>query len=188
MNKAAVYLHYLVGHEPRTSFSSRSIHDYFYQHHFVQIHTPVLTSNDCEGGGEVFEVRPSNQSISKSMIKSNVLNLEEAYFNKKVFLTVSGQLHLEAMSNGLEKVYTFSPTFRAENSRTRRHLTEFSMIEAEVAFVDHLEDLLQLQEDLIKHTLQAILESHEQDINYYLYLGHSTFIVRVLGHISELIK
>ena len=62
------------------------------------------------------------------------------------------------------------------------------MIEAEVAFVDHLEDLLQLQEDLIKHTLQAILESHEQDINYYLYLGHSTFIVRVLGHISELIK
>merc|ERR1712156_392281 len=101
-------------------------------------------------------------------MKKETKELEEAYFDKRVFLSVSGQLHLEAICNGIKKVYTFSPAFRAEMGRTRRHLSEFSMVEAEVAFLDNIEDLLVLQEDLIKTCLKSVLDSHQKDIEYYL--------------------
>ena len=166
---------------------SKSIHDYFHDRDFVQIHTPILTSNDCEGAGELFQVIPANSEISAKMIKSDVVNLDEAYFDKKVYLTVSGQLHLEAMCNGLEKVYTFSPAFRAEMGRTRRHLCEFSMVEAEqVIYNQDLKELLQLQESLVKNALLSTLETHEEDIGNYLRLKSKAN--NSLEHVEKVLK
>ena len=145
---------------------TKGIHEYFWSKDYRLIQTPVLTSNDCEGAGEVFQVIPANKSISNKMKKENS-SIDEAYFDKKVYLTVSGQVHLEAICNGKEKVYTFGPAFRAEMSRTRRHLSEFTMVEAEAAFMDNIEDLLYLQEDLIKTSLKGIVESNYKDIEFY---------------------
>ena len=151
---------------------SKSIHDYFHDNDYIQIHTPVLTSNDCEGAGELFQVSPANKAISIKMRNDNIDDLDEAYFDKKAFLTVSGQLHLEAMCNGLEQVYTFHPAFRAEMGRTRRHLCEFSMIEAEkIIYNDDLDQLLQLQESLVKRALQSTMDSHVGDIVNFLKLN-----------------
>ena len=142
---------------------SHAIHDYFRAEEFIQIHTPILTSNDCEGAGEVFNVLPDK--------KINTDDPKESYFDNQVYLTVSGQLHLEAVCNGLEKVYTFSPAFRAERGKTKHHLSEFSMIEAEVAFMDNMEQLLCLQESLIKSSINTLMESHKLDLLNYLKLN-----------------
>ena len=175
---------------------SKSIHDFFHEQNFVQIHTPILTANDCEGAGELFQVVPANDSISKKMKKPDVESLDQAYFDKKVFLTVSGQLHLEAMCNGLEQVYTFSPAFRAEMGRTRRHLCEFSMIEAEkIIFDQDLDQLLKLQESLIKLSLAKTLDSHEGDVVNFLKLNslkHKSKQVgnddKSLEHVEKVLK
>ena len=167
-----------------------AIHEYFQSQNFIQIQTPVLTSNDCEGAGEQFLVTPANSEVSKVMKKTNIEDLNQAYFDKKTFLTVSGQLHLEAICNGIEKVYTFNPAFRAEKGRTRRHLSEFCMIEAEVAFLENHEDLLSLQENLIKKSLQKVLDSHQKDIEYYLYLSDLKFKANEanLNHLNKVLN
>ena len=112
---------------------TKGIHEYFWSKDYRLIQTPVLTSNDCEGAGEVFQVIPANESISNKMKKENS-SIDEAYFDKKVYLTVSGQVHLEAICNGKEKVYTFGPAFRAEMGRTRRHLSEFTMVDLDLKY------------------------------------------------------
>ncbi|PSN35927.1 putative asparagine--tRNA ligase [Blattella germanica] len=140
-----------------------SVNDYFHDNGYIQIHTPIITSNDCEGAGEVFSVRPDSEQLLKEMTREGS-SLEEAYFNSKAFLTVSGQLHLEAVVRGLSKVYTFGPTFRAENSRTRLHLAEFYMIEAEAAFIESLTDLLKIMESMIKDVITAVLDKCADDI------------------------
>lgn len=145
------------------SEATYAIHQHFKSEGYINIHTPVLTSNDCEGAGEVFTVRPECEKTLKGMAKPNV-PLDEAYFNTKTYLTVSGQLQLEAVAHGLSKVYTFGPTFRAENSRSRLHLSEFYMIEAETAFVDKLEQLTQMVEKLIKNVTENVLNSANDDI------------------------
>ena len=174
---------------------SKSIHDYFHDNDYVQIHTPILTSNDCEGAGELFQVSPANKDISVKMKNNNVADLDEAYFNKKAFLTVSGQLHLEAMCNGLEQVYTFHPAFRAEMGRTRRHLCEFSMIEAEkIIYNDDLDQLLQLQESMIKRALQSTMDTHVGDIVNFLKLNSlkhkskKNEIDQSIGHVEKVLK
>lgn len=139
------------------------IHDYFDSEGFFNIHTPILTSNDCEGAGEVFTVQPENEKLLKEMSKDG-FPLEEAYFNTKVFLTVSGQLHLEAIAHGLSKVYTFGPTFRAENSKSRLHLSEFYMLEGEVAFVERVEDLCGIIEKLLKSVTKTTLDVCKDDV------------------------
>lgn len=140
-----------------------AIHNYFNSQGYVYIHTPILSSNDCEGAGEVFRVVPDNVNLLKQMAKEGV-PLEEAFFDRKVYLSVSGQLHLEAAAHGLNKVYTLGPTFRAENSRTRLHLSEFYMLEAEVAFLDKLEDLMGIIEKFMKNLTTTLLETCEDDI------------------------
>ncbi|KAK7788313.1 hypothetical protein R5R35_011965 [Gryllus longicercus] len=145
------------------SAASRSIHKYLSNEGYLNIHTPILTANDCEGAGEVFLARPENDTHLKDMMKHG-LSCEEAYFDKKVFLTVSGQLHLEAMARGLGSVYTFGPTFRAENSRSRLHLSEFYMLEAEAAFMDNLDDLLKMMEKFIKNITTEVANECERDI------------------------
>jgi asparaginyl-tRNA synthetase len=177
---------------------SLAIHKFFEAEDFIQIHTPILTSNDCEGAGEMFLVHPANAKISKLMQKKSIHDMEAAYFDQKVYLTVSGQLHLEAICNGLSQVYTFSPAFRAEMGRTRLHLAEFSMIEAEMAFLNgsNMEKLLEIQENLVKSSLEAILTSHRLDIENFIKLanhkrkkldkndagGHLEHIEKVLNH------
>ena len=134
---------------------SRSIHQYFQGRDYLEIHTPLLTTNDCEGGGDVFTVAAPKKEG------------EESYWDQPVFLTVSGQLHLEAICNGIARVYTFNPAFRAERGRTRRHLSEFWMVEAEVAFLEDIEDLVSEMEGLVKNAASDILESCIQEVELY---------------------
>ncbi|VEN50308.1 unnamed protein product [Callosobruchus maculatus] len=164
------YLHF----RPRTnkfasllrvrSAATVAIYEYFSSKGYTNIHTPVLTSNDCEGAGEVFTAIPENKCLSKSMAKEGV-DLDEAFFDTKAFLTVSGQLHLEAAVHGLSKVFCFGPTFRAENSRTRFHLSEFYMLEAEIAFLEKLEHLTGMVEQAVKDLTRMIVDKAEPDIN-----------------------
>ncbi|XP_019479171.1 PREDICTED: probable asparagine--tRNA ligase, mitochondrial isoform X3 [Hipposideros armiger] len=121
---------------------------------FVHIHTPIITSNDCEGAGELFQVEPS----------SKIKLPEENFFNVPAFLTVSGQLHLEVMSGAFTQVFTFGPTFRAENSQSRRHLAEFYMVEAEISFVESLQDLMQVMERLFKSATTVVLSNCPEDV------------------------
>lgn len=165
---------------------SHAFHDYFRSKDFIQIHTPVLTSNDCEGAGELFLVTPADEKVSKKMLREGGQDLSEAYFDTKVFLNVSGQLHLEAICNGLQNVYTFNSAFRAEMGRSRRHLSEFSMIEAEVAFLYNMSDLLFLQEDLIKSVIEQVLSTHSPDIEAYLHLNSLKQRVKKKGIESSL--
>ncbi|KAM6172791.1 asparaginyl-tRNA synthetase isoform 7-T7 [Erethizon dorsatum] len=136
------------------SEATAAIHSFFKDRGFVHIHTPVITSNDCEGAGELFQVEPS----SKTKIP------KENFFNVPAFLTVSGQLHLEVMSGAFTQVFTFGPTFRAENSQSRRHLAEFYMVEAEISFVENLQDLMQVMEDLFKATTMTVLSNCPEDV------------------------
>ncbi|XP_067931879.1 asparaginyl-tRNA synthetase-like [Watersipora subatra] len=131
----------------------RAICNYFYRHDFVQIETPILTSNDCEGAGETF---------SLAMNKSG----NPPYFGNTsdVKLTVSGQLHLETANSGISKVFTFGPTFRADHSVDRTHLAEFYMIEGEMSFVEQLEELLEFVEDFTKSIIATILENEQEDM------------------------
>ncbi|XP_068082705.1 asparaginyl-tRNA synthetase isoform X2 [Anabrus simplex] len=143
--------------------ATRAIHDFFHSNGFIGIHTPILTSNDCEGAGEVFIVRPENEDFIKSLKKEG-FSQDEAFFDTKTYLTVSGQLHLEAVVRGLNCVYTLGPTFRAENSRSRHHLSEFYMVEAEAAFMETIDDLLGLIEDLIRSITYKVISECEEDM------------------------
>ncbi|KAF4528264.1 hypothetical protein B566_EDAN014154 [Ephemera danica] len=144
---------------------TRGLHDVLATMGFLMVHTPVLTSNDCEGAGEVFSVSPHSEKLKKEMAREGS-SPEIAYFNNKAFLTVSGQLHLEAAVRGLSKVYTFGPVFRAENSRSRLHLSEFYMLEAEVAFSEDLEDAMILAENLCRKTItMTILQEHSSKLD-----------------------
>ncbi|KAL1506320.1 hypothetical protein ABEB36_005708 [Hypothenemus hampei] len=139
------------------------IHNYLDSIGYFNIHTPLITSNDCEGAGETFKIEPDSEKLLKSMAKENQ-PLHSAYFNKKAYLTVSGQLHLETVAQALNKVYCFAPTFRAENSKSRFHLSEFYMLELEQAFLNNLDDLLKVAEDLVKHVIKALLDRHLDDL------------------------
>ncbi|XP_056297002.1 probable asparagine--tRNA ligase, mitochondrial isoform X2 [Pseudoliparis swirei] len=143
------------------SEATTAVHSYFKENGFVQIHTPVITSNDCEGAGELFQVEPSGPENEEG----------EKFFSVPAFLTVSGQLHLEVMSGAFSKVYTFGPTFRAENSQSRRHLAEFYMVEAEVSFTQSLEDLT-------KNTVEAMLKKRFPVITY-------SEAIDILNHSSQ---
>jgi asparaginyl-tRNA synthetase len=131
---------------------SKLINNFFEKNGFFYINTPIITSNDAEGGGESFSIETQNE--------------EEQFFNKKANLTVSGQLHAEALAQGLGKVYNFSPCFRAEKSNTTRHLSEFWMIEAEAAFFN-LEEIIKMTEKLIKHVINGVLKSNKSELEYF---------------------
>lgn len=147
--------------------AQKAFHDFFHNEGFINIHTPILTSNDCENSGEVFITRPDSEILLKQMKREGV-SLDASYFDKKSFLTVSGQLHLEAMCLGLDKVYTFNPAFRAENSKSPCHLAEFYMLEGEVAFMEELEELTSFLEKMMKSVTKSLLETSTNDIGYLL--------------------
>lgn len=145
-----------------SSLITTTLHNTLIQDGFISVSVPILTSNDCEGAGEVFLVRPASEELCREM--GNNEKLEESYFNKRVYLTVSGQLHLEAIAGGISKVFTMGPTFRSENSRTRRHLAEFRMLEAEIAFCSDLQPILSTIESLVKQSARSLLEHGKQDL------------------------
>lgn len=143
---------------------SFAVHKYFQEQGFNYVHTPIITGSDAEGAGEMFRVTTLDpENIPRT--ESGTVAHREDFFGKETHLTVSGQLEAETYAMALGKVYTFGPTFRAENSNTSRHLAEFWMIEPEVAFND-LIDNMDLAEDFIKHTLQAILDNCQEDLEF----------------------
>jgi len=133
---------------------SWAIHQFFQQEGFYYLHTPLITANDTEGAGELFTLTTRQDK-----------QYEKDFFHKQAKLTVSGQLQAEALAQGLGKVYTFSPCFRAENSHTTRHLAEFWMVEPEMAFAD-LKDILNLTEDLLKHVIKKIIKDNLSELEY----------------------
>jgi asparaginyl-tRNA synthetase len=143
---------------------SKSIHDFFQEKGFLYIHTPIITASDCEGAGELFKVTTLN--LGDPPRKDGQVDFSHDFFHKPTFLTVSGQLQIECFACGLGKVYTFGPTFRAENSNTPRHLAEFWMIEPEMAFYD-LADNMALAEAFIKRLIQDALERCPDDMRFF---------------------
>ncbi|OCT93295.1 probable asparagine--tRNA ligase, mitochondrial [Xenopus laevis] len=141
------------------SEATAAIQEFFKTNGYTHIHTPIITSNDCEGAGELFQVEAAN--------KSPAAGEQTSFFDVPAFLTVSGQLHLEVMSGAFSRVFTFGPTFRAENSQSRRHLAEFYMVEAEISFTESLEDIMQVMESLFKTTTTALLTQCPEDINFF---------------------
>lgn len=141
-----------------------TINQFLNDERFIRIDTPVLTANDCEGGGETFAVRPDNEKLLKEMQKEGVAR-EDAFFDRKVFLTVSGQLHLEAMAHGAGDCYTFGPTFRAENAKSPVHLSEFYMLEVEQCFIRDLSSHLAFVEHFINEVTGRVLDLCEEDIS-----------------------
>ena len=139
---------------------SYAVHKFFNDRGFFMIHTPIITGADAEGAGEMFQVTTLNTKDLKSDI-----DYKEDFFGRKTHLTVSGQLEAELAALGLGKVYTFGPTFRAENSNTSRHLSEFWMIEPEVAFSD-LKSNMDLAEEFLKYCIQYCLDNCKEDLNF----------------------
>lgn len=134
------------------------ITDYFSKHAFVQTHPPIITSSDCEGAGEVFTVSTGTNSIGGKPRRQSE-DAKPGFFQSPKYLTVSSQLHLEALAQSVGRVWTLSPTFRAEKSDTARHLSEFYMLEAEIAFVDDMSDVMDVVESMLRAVAQQLQSS-----------------------------
>lgn len=135
---------------------------FFFNNEYYWIPTPIITSIDTEGSGAMFRVSTLDFKNIPKDIHENV-NFKEDFFGKEAFLTVSGQLTLESYACAISKVYTFGPTFRAENSNTSRHLSEFWMLEVEKSF-SNLDDIIQLSENMIKYVIKKVIEKNTDDI------------------------
>ena len=145
------------------SLAAHAIHTYFQDKGYVYVHTPLLTANDGEGAGEMFRVTTLDiESLSKS---SQPIDYSQDFFGQKVGLTVTGQLEGEAFAMAYKKIYTFGPTFRAENSNTKTHAAEFWMIEPEIAFCD-LEGLMEIEEDMLKYIIKYVLDHAPDEIEF----------------------
>ena len=145
--------------------AARAIHEFFDEQGYYWVNTPIITASDAEGAGQMFRVSTLDL-MNLPHTESGKIDFGEDFFGRETFLTVSGQLNVEAYCLALSKVYTFGPTFRAENSNTARHLAEFWMIEPEVAFAD-LEDLAQLSEDFLKFVFARVLDRCGEDMAFF---------------------
>jgi asparaginyl-tRNA synthetase len=144
---------------------AHAIHGFFHDHGFLWIGTPIITASDAEGAGELFRVSTLDLA-NLPRTEDGRVDFTQDFFGREAFLTVSGQLNVEAYCLALSKVYTFGPTFRAENSNTSRHLAEFWMVEPEIAFAD-LSDNATLAEALLKHVLRAVLVERADDMAFF---------------------
>ena len=141
-----------------------AIHTYFHEHGYFYFHTPLITASDCEGAGNMFQVTTKNLYDLKKDEQGKII-YDDDFFGEQTSLTVSGQLEGELGATALGAIYTFGPTFRAENSNTPRHLAEFWMVEPEVAFLDQ-EELMDLEEDFIKYCVRWALEKCKDDLEF----------------------
>ena len=160
----------------RTTLAN-AIHNYFFERDFHWINTPLITASDCEGAGELFRVSTLDMT-NLPLDPHQAVDYSQDFFGSEAFLTVSGQLNVEAYCLAMSKVYTFGPTFRAENSHTSRHLAEFWMVEPEIAFAD-LNDNADLAEDLLKYIFKALLETREDDMAFFQQRIDKTVIERL---------
>src|SRR6476660_6958924 len=144
---------------------AQAIHRFFHEHGFFWVNTPIITASDAEGAGALFRVSTLDLA-NLPRTEAGRVDYSKDFFGRETFLTVSGQLNVEAYCLALSKVYTFGPTFRAENSNTSRHLAEFWMIEPEIAFAD-LSDDATLAERLLKYTFEALLKDRHEDLAFF---------------------
>ncbi len=161
---------------------AKATHDFFDERGFYWIHTPIITGSDCEGAGELFRVSTLDL-LNIPRTAEQAVDFAEDFFGKEAHLTVSGQLNVEAYCCALTNVYTFGPTFRAENSNTSRHLAEFWMIEPEMAFAD-LSRNADIAEDFIKHLLRAVLDQRADDMAFFNERIEKG-ILETLHHVAE---
>ena len=160
-----------------------AIHQYFHEHGFFYFHTPLITASDCEGAGQMFQVTTKNLYDLKKD-KDGKIIYDDDFFGKQTSLTVSGQLEGELGATALGAIYTFGPTFRAENSNTPRHLAEFWMIEPEVAFID-MTDLMNLEEDFIKYCVRWALDNCQDDLEFLNKMIDKTLLERLNHVVNE---
>ncbi len=147
------------------SLVAYAIHKFFQERDFVYVHTPIITGSDCEGAGEMFTVTTLDMN-NLPMTDDGKVDFKEDFFNKQTNLTVSGQLNGETYAMAFKNIYTFGPTFRAENSNTTRHAAEFWMIEPEIAFAD-LKDDMMLAESMIKYIIRYVLENAPEEMKFF---------------------
>lgn len=160
-----------------------AIHRYFHEHGFFYFHTPIITASDCEGAGEMFQVTTKNlYNLEKD--EEGRIKYDDDFFGKATSLTVSGQLEGELGATALGAIYTFGPTFRAENSNTPRHLAEFWMIEPEVAFLEQ-QGLMDLEEDFIKYCVKWALDNCKDDLEFLNKMIDKSLIARLEGVLKE---
>jgi asparaginyl-tRNA synthetase len=166
----------------RTALAN-AIHNYFHGNGFHWINTPIITGSDCEGAGELFRVSTLDLA-NLPRTDSGEIDFSQDFFSEEAFLTVSGQLEVESYCLAMSKVYTFGPTFRAENSNTSRHLAEFWMVEPEVAFAD-LGDNAALAESLLKNVIGRVLDECEDDIAFFQQRIDDGVIERLTGVVEQ---
>lgn len=169
------YLRTLTHLRPRTntfqavfrvrSLAAAAIHQFFQERGFVYVHTPLITGSDCEGAGEMFQVTTLDLK-NTPLTQEGAVDFSQDFFGKPTNLTVSGQLNGETYAMAFKKIYTFGPTFRAENSNTTRHAAEFWMIEPEIAFADLADDMT-LAEDMLKYIIRYVLEKAPEEMAFF---------------------
>ena len=147
------------------SLAAYAIHKFFQERDFVYVHTPLITGSDCEGAGEMFQVTTMDLH-NVPLTEDGKVDFTQDFFGKPTNLTVSGQLNGETFAMAFKNIYTFGPTFRAENSNTTRHAAEFWMIEPEIVFAD-LQDLMRLEEDMIKYIISYVLEHAPEEMAFF---------------------
>ena len=157
--------------------AAHAIHHYFHTHGFCWVNTPIITASDCEGAGQMFRVSTLD-SVNPPRGEGGKPDFAQDFFGRETFLTVSGQLAVEPYAMALSKVYTFGPTFRAENSNTTRHLAEFWMVEPEIAFASLSEDA-DLAEDFLKYVFRAVLTERADDMAFFVERVDKTAVSRL---------
>ena len=145
------------------SVAAMAIHEYFQSHGYVYVHTPLITTTDCEGSDQMFKV--TTLDLNNLPIKEGYVDMSKDLFGKQAYITGTGQLHGEAFALAFKKIYTFGPTFRTENSNTKVHANEFWMIEPEIAFCD-LEGLMNIEEEMLKSVVNYVLDKCESEIEF----------------------
>src|SRR5262249_53597348 len=160
----------------------KSIHDFFQEQSFLWIHPPIITASDCEGAGAMFRVTTIDPA--KVPLANGQVDYTKDFFSRPAYLTVSGQLEAEIFACSLGKVYTFGPTFRAENSSTPRHLAEFWMVEPEMAFLD-LNDNMTMAEVFIKRIIKDALEKCPEDMQFFEERIEKGLLARLQGVLGK---
>ena len=161
---------------------THAIHTFFQERDFIYVQTPIITTSDCEGAGQMFSVTTLNLQQTARTPEGKV-DWQQDFFGKPAYLTVSGQLEGEIFALAFSKVYTFGPTFRAENSNTPRHLAEFWMIEPEMAFYE-LPDNMQLAEEFLKYTIRYVLDHCREDLEFFNQFIEKS-VIATLEHVAE---
>jgi asparaginyl-tRNA synthetase len=163
------------------SLCAYAIHKFFQERDFVYVHTPLITGSDCEGAGEMFQV--TTLDLNNLPMVDGKVDYSKDFFNKPTNLTVSGQLNGETYAMAFKNIYTFGPTFRAENSNTTRHAAEFWMIEPEIAFAD-LKDDMMLAENMLKYIINYVLENAPEEMAFFNQFVDKGLIER-LQHVAS---